>query len=43
MSEVPLCQAESPDEGAFVEAARNFGYYFHKRDMKEVAVRLRAI
>ena len=40
--DTPLFQAESPDEGAFVEAARNFGYYFLRRNMKQVTLRIAA-
>jgi len=33
---VPLYQAESPDEGAFVAAARNLGFFFSKRKMRDI-------
>ena len=36
---VPIFQAESPDEGAFVSAARNLGSYFCARSMRELVVR----
>ncbi len=39
---VPVFQAESPDEGAFVSAARNLGFYFCRRSMKDVVVRINA-
>jgi len=33
-------QAESPDEGAFVAAARNMGFFFSKREIKDVLVKV---
>ena len=37
---VPVFQAESPDEGAFVSAARNLGFFFCRRSMKDLVVRV---
>lgn len=37
-SKFPLYQAESPDEGAFVVAARNIGFSFVKRMMKDITL-----
>lgn len=34
-------QAASPDEGALVSAARNFGFFFHTRNPKDVVCDLR--
>lgn len=31
-------EAESPDEGAFVQAARNMGFFFSRREIKDVLV-----
>lgn len=36
--EFPLFQAESPDEGAFVTAARNLGFFFSKRKMRDIHI-----
>jgi phospholipid-translocating ATPase len=33
-------QAESPDEGAFVTAARNMGFFFSKREIKDVLIKI---
>jgi phospholipid-translocating ATPase len=38
--EMPLFQAESPDEGAFVAAARNLGFSFCRRNMKDIFLRV---
>lgn len=37
---VPVFQAESPDEGAFVQAARNMGFFFCRRSMRDIVVRV---
>jgi magnesium-transporting ATPase (P-type) len=37
---VPVFQAESPDEGAFVAAARNLGFAFSRRNMKDIFLRI---
>lgn len=37
---IPVFQAESPDEGAFVSAARNMGFFFCRRSMKDIVVRV---
>jgi len=37
-AKVPVYQAESPDEGAFVLAARNLGFSFKSRMMKDITV-----
>jgi phospholipid-translocating ATPase len=39
-SRMPIYQAESPDEGAFVVAARNMGLFFSKRMMKDITVKV---
>jgi phospholipid-translocating ATPase len=35
-----IFQAESPDEGAFVTAARNMGFFFSKREIKDVLIKI---
>mmetsp|Transcript_11831 Transcript_11831/g.27255 ORF Transcript_11831/g.27255 Transcript_11831/m.27255 type:complete len:1730 (-) Transcript_11831:60-5249(-) len=39
-SNIPVYQAESPDEGAFVQAARNLGVFFSRRNMKEIHIKM---
>uniref|UniRef100_A0A0C3SL24 Phospholipid-transporting ATPase n=1 Tax=Guillardia theta (strain CCMP2712) TaxID=905079 RepID=A0A0C3SL24_GUITC len=39
-SDIPAYQAESPDEGAFVQAARNLGkFFFCRRNMKDIHIK----
>jgi magnesium-transporting ATPase (P-type) len=33
-------EAESPDEGAFVQAARNMGFFFSKREIKDILIKV---
>eukprot|EP00292_Cryptomonas_paramecium_P002149 CAMPEP_0113680182 /NCGR_PEP_ID=MMETSP0038_2-20120614/11140_1 /TAXON_ID=2898 /ORGANISM="Cryptomonas paramecium" /LENGTH=1529 /DNA_ID=CAMNT_0000598461 /DNA_START=386 /DNA_END=4971 /DNA_ORIENTATION=+ /assembly_acc=CAM_ASM_000170 len=37
----PVFQAESPDEGAFVSAARNLDFFFCRRSMKDIVLRIK--